>query len=52
VSDPKREYLWVLSRTPQLDPKTYQDLLQRLQAQQFDTRKLELTTQANTSPKN
>jgi apolipoprotein D and lipocalin family protein len=52
VSDPKREYLWVLSRTPQLDPKTYQDLLQRLQAQQFDTRKLELTTQANTSPNN
>lgn len=45
VSDPKREYLWVLSRTPQLNQKSYEDLLQRLQAQQFDVRKLELTTQ-------
>ncbi len=45
VSDPKREYLWVLSRTPQLDPKVYDDLLRRLQAQQFDVRKLELTPQ-------
>ena len=45
VSDPKREYLWVLSRTPQLDPKVYDDLLQRLHKQQFDTRKLEMTSQ-------
>ena len=45
VSDPRREYLWVLSRTPQLDPKIYDALLQRLQQQQFDTRKLELTVQ-------
>ena len=48
VSDPRREYLWVLSRTPQLDKKTYDELLQRLQAQQFDVRKLETTLQ--TSP--
>ena len=47
VSDPKREYLWILSRTPQLDPKVYDDLLRRLQAQQFDVRKLELTPQKN-----
>lgn len=46
VSDPRREYLWILSRTPQLDKKTYEDVLQRLQSQQFDVRKLELTTQA------
>jgi apolipoprotein D and lipocalin family protein len=45
VSDPQRDYLWVLSRTPQLDQKVYQDLLQRLQAQQFDVRKLEITAQ-------
>jgi apolipoprotein D and lipocalin family protein len=43
VSDPKREYLWVLSRTPQLDKKTYDELLQRLETQKFDVRKLELT---------
>lgn len=47
VSDPKREYLWVLSRTPQADPKAYDDLLRRLQAQQFDVRKLDLTPQNN-----
>lgn len=47
VSDPKREYLWVLSRTPQLDPKVYDDLIRRLQVQQFDVRKLELTPQKN-----
>jgi apolipoprotein D and lipocalin family protein len=47
VSDPRREYLWVLSRTPQLDPKVYADLLQRLMQQQFDIQKLELTSQKN-----
>ena len=47
VSDPGREYLWVLSRTPQLDPKVYEELLQRLKQQQFDIRKLELTPQKN-----
>ena len=47
VSDPRREYLWVLSRTPQLDPKVYDDLLLRLKQQQFDVRKLELTSQKN-----
>ena len=47
VSDPRREYLWVLSRTPQLDPKVYDDLLQRLKQQQFDIRKLEPTSQKN-----
>ena len=47
VSDPSREYLWVLSRTPQLDPKVYADLLQRLQQKHFDIQKLELTSQKN-----
>jgi apolipoprotein D and lipocalin family protein len=47
VSDPRREYLWVLSRTPQLAPKVYADVLQRLKQQQFDIQKLELTSQKN-----
>jgi apolipoprotein D and lipocalin family protein len=46
VSDPRREYLWVLSRTPQLDKKVYEEVLQRIQNQQFDVSKLELTSQA------
>lgn len=45
VSDPRREYLWVLSRSPQLDATAYDALLKRLQEQQFDVRKLELTQQ-------
>jgi apolipoprotein D and lipocalin family protein len=47
VSDPSREYLWVLSRTPQLNPKVYADLLQRLQQQRYDIQKLELSPQKN-----
>lgn len=47
VSDSRREYLWILSRTPQLDKKVYEETLQRIQAQQFDARKLELTTQTS-----
>lgn len=43
VSDPRREYLWVLSRTPQVDPPAYQALLGRLQARGFDLSKLEMS---------
>ena len=52
VSDSKREYLWVLSRTPQLDKKTYDELIVRLRAQQFDTQKLEPTQQPMPQQKN
>jgi apolipoprotein D and lipocalin family protein len=45
VSDAKREYLWVLSRTPQVNAKAYDALLARLKAQHFDVQKLELTPQ-------
>ena len=45
VSDAKREYLWVLSRTPQVSAKAYDALLQRLKAQHFDVQKLERTAQ-------
>lgn len=45
VSDAKREYLWVLSRTPQVNPKAYDALVTRLQAQHFDVQKLDRTPQ-------
>lgn len=45
VGDPARNYLWVLSRTPTLDPQVYQALLARLAAQGFDPAKLETTPQ-------
>lgn len=41
VSEPSREYLWVLARQPQVTPAAYDALLQRLQGQGLDTRKLE-----------
>jgi len=43
VSEPKREYLWVLSRTPTVSAKAYDDLLARLRAKSLDTSKLERT---------
>ena len=45
VSEPSREYLWVLSRTPAVDAAAYQALLGRLQAKGFDLSKLEMSTQ-------
>lgn len=45
VSDAKREYLWVLSRTPHIPPQTYEALLERLKAQHFEVQKLQLTPQ-------
>ena len=45
VSDAKREYLWVLSRTPQVNPKAYDALATRLQAQHFEVQKLDRTPQ-------
>ncbi len=41
VSEPKREYLWILSRTPQLPAATYQALLVKLDKLGFDLKKIE-----------
>lgn len=41
VSEPDRDYLWILSRTPTMPEATYQSLLFRLAAQGFDLQKLE-----------
>lgn len=45
VSEPKRQYLWILARTPHVDPKDYQQLLTRLSKKGFDLSKLELSKQ-------
>lgn len=45
VSEPKREYLWILSRTPQVDPAEYDALLTRLTTQGLDVSKLVRTSQ-------
>ncbi|UVW29283.1 lipocalin family protein [Massilia sp. H6] len=46
VSEPQRDYLWILARTPKVDPASYNALLGRLQAQGLDLNRLELTKQA------
>lgn len=43
VGDGKREYLWILARTPTVDKARYQALLERLAAQGLDVAKLEAT---------
>jgi apolipoprotein D and lipocalin family protein len=45
VSEPKREYLWVLSRTPDVPAKAYDELLARLEKKGFDLKKLEKSKQ-------
>ncbi len=46
ISEPTRAYLWILSRTPTVEPARYQALLRRLRAQGFDTDHLVVTPQA------
>jgi apolipoprotein D and lipocalin family protein len=46
VSDPRREYLWILSRTPTVPREVYAALLARLEKQGFDLAKLQTTPQA------
>jgi len=46
VSEPKREYLWILSRTPTVEPAAYNTLLKRLAAQGLDMNRLVPTKQA------
>ena len=53
VSEPKREYLWILSRTPEVDGKAYEGLLARLVKSGFDMGKLERSKQVKAaSPAN
>lgn len=35
VSHPNKKYLWILSRTPQLDPIVYRQIVERLQQKGF-----------------
>ncbi|HEU4509445.1 MAG TPA: lipocalin family protein [Pyrinomonadaceae bacterium] len=40
VGAPDRDYLWILSRTPQFDEQLYQQLLAKMAARGFDTQKM------------
>lgn len=45
VGHPSRKYLWVLSRTPQMDDVLYYEILGRVTQQGYDTSKLVKTRQ-------
>jgi apolipoprotein D and lipocalin family protein len=40
VGEPKRKYLWILSRRPAMDPESYQEILERLKEKGYDPGKL------------
>ena len=44
VGEPGRDYLWILSRTPQMAEALYQQLLANMQARGFDTTRMIRTT--------
>jgi len=48
VGHPSRDYLWILSRTPQMDAEVYAGILQRLDAQGYETEHLYVTPQVGT----
>jgi len=45
VSEPGRDYLWILSRTPAVEPAAYEALVARLAAQGLEVGRLERTPQ-------
>lgn len=45
VGQPSRKYLWVLSRTPRMDPEVYRGICERLRKQGYDPTKLKQTPQ-------
>lgn len=40
IGEPKRRYLWILSRTPQMDSSVYNELLQKIKSHGYDITRL------------
>lgn len=47
ISEPKREYLWILARAPQMNPAEYDRILERIRSRGLDPAKLVRTPQSN-----
>jgi apolipoprotein D and lipocalin family protein len=45
VGHPSRKFLWILSRTPTLEPTVYRELLARVRAHGYDPERLQKTLQ-------
>ena len=48
VGEPRRKYLWILSRSPRMDETLYQQLLQKMASQGFNTEMMIRTSQPAT----
>ncbi len=46
VGEPSRKYLWILSRTPQMEPAVYESLLRKLEVAGYDPSRLLRTPQS------
>lgn len=49
VGHPSRDYLWILSRSPTMEPELYQAILRRLEGQGYETERLVRTEQPSTA---
>ena len=49
VGHPSRDYLWILSRSPSMDPQLYEAIVGRLAGRGYEIRRLERTVQAKAS---
>lgn len=45
IGHPNRKYLWILSRTPQMDEALYQQIIERVKEKGFDISKIKITNQ-------
>ena len=48
VGVPNRKYLWILSRTPQMEAEVYEGIVSRLRDQGYDPARLNRTPQPET----
>lgn len=46
VAEPRRKYLWILSRTPRMNPTLYSRIIAQIEAAGYDTSKLLRTPQS------
>ena len=46
VGEPRRKYLWILSRTPEMDGTTYEQIVEQIRAASYDPEKLIKTRQS------
>jgi apolipoprotein D and lipocalin family protein len=45
IGNPNKKYLWILSRTPQMDETLYQQIIARIKENGFDISKIKITNQ-------